>query len=201
MTNQKAPFCSLVVALVAIASVSPATDVRAQDVDQVKALKVKAAFLYNFTKFIQWPDASSEEHKSPFLIGVLGDDPFGTILDETVQGKTISGHPIRIRRFRWSRSHDRAELTRCHGLFIGRSEQFRLAEILATLTGQPVLTVSDIPDFAQSGGSIGFVLTEGRIRFEMNRQALERARLKASSKLLKLARIVEAQKHEAANRK
>lgn len=191
MTDQKAPWCSLVIALTAIASAYPVTDVRAQNIDKRKALKVKAAFLYNFAKFVEWPDSVFEDDNAPFVIGVLGDDPFGAILDATVKDKTILGRPIRIRRFRWSRSEDRVELTRCEAVYICTSERFRLDEILATLRGHPILTISDLPNFAGNGGNIGFVLDDGRIRFEMNRRAQERARLKTSSKLLKLARIVE----------
>ncbi len=165
--------------------------VRAQSVDEAKALKVKAAYLYNFAKFIEWPDQASEDDQAPFVIGVLGEDPFGRILDDTVKGKKIAKRPIEIRRLRWSKQEDRAKLERCHILYISESERHRTDHIISVLEERPLLIVSDIHEFAHSGGMIGFVLEKGRIVFEINREALERARLKASSKLLKLARIVE----------
>ncbi len=174
-----------------------AAEVRAQAVDEAKALKVKAAYLYNFAKFVEWPDNVFENDKAPFVIGVLGDDPFGRILDDTVKAKKIATRGIRVRRFHWSGERDRTTLRSCHVLYISASERLRLDDILAALKEYPVLVVSDLHEFAHDGGMIGFVLKKGRIVFEINNQALERARLKASSKLLKLARIVEPKKPRA----
>ena len=165
--------------------------VRAQEVDESKAIKVKAAYLYNFAKFIQWPDTAFEDDKAPFVIGVLGDDPFGRILDDTVKGKKIAERSVTIRRFSWKEEEDRTSLKDCHILFISGSEQNRRDEIFAALKGHPVLVVSDIHEFARDGGMVEFVLEEGRIVFEITREALEKAELKVSSRLLKLARIVE----------
>ncbi len=169
----------------------------AQEVDEAKAIKVKAAYLYNFTKFILWPDTAFEDDKAPFVIGVLGDDPFGRILDDTIKAKKIAGRPIELRRLRWSKQEDRAALTGCHILYISKLERYRLDNIFAALEKRTVLVVSDIREFARDGGMIGFILEQGRIIFEVNREALKRAELKASSKLLKLARIVEPRRRPA----
>lgn len=170
---------------------TPATAVRADEIDEANAMKVKAAYLYNFAKFIQWPEVASGDEETPFVIGVLGDDPFGRRLDDTVRAKTIAGRPVEIRRFRWDKPENRAELQNCQILYISNSERGRLKEIFTALQGQPVLLVADISRFAADGGMIGFVLEDQRIIFEINREALERVNLKASAKLLKLARIVE----------
>ncbi len=167
-----------------------AASVCAQEVDEAKALKVKAAYLYNFAKFIEWPDDALGDEEAPFVIGVLGDDPFGQILDTTVKAKTIATRPVKIRRLLWSKQEDRAEVKSCQILYISNSERSRLKEIFAALEDQPILLVADIAGFASDGGMIGFVLEKQRIIFEINRESLGQAKLKASAKLLKLARIV-----------
>ncbi len=177
--------------LAASAWLTPAPVVRAQEVDTAKVLKVKAAYLYNFAKFVEWPDGAFENGESPFVIGVLGDDPFGRDLDATVKGKTIAKRAVKVRRLRWDDQVDRAQLKDCHILYIGGSEPRRFMEIVAALEDQPVLLVADIAGFAHDGGMIGFVLDGQRIVFEINREAVDRAQLKASARLLKLARIVE----------
>ena len=188
---RKTTTCSFLMVLAASAWVVLTSSVCAQEVDEAKATKVKAAYLYNFTKFIQWPDTAFEDDKAPFVIGVLGDDPFGRILDDTVRGKKIAERSVKIRRLSWKEEEGRTSLRSCHILYISDSERYRLDDILAALEQRPVLVVSDVREFASDGGMIGFVLEQGRIIFEVNREALERAELKASSKLLKLARIVE----------
>jgi hypothetical protein len=168
-----------------------APSVRAQSVDEAKALKVKAAYLYNFAKFIKWPDDALRDEEAPFVIGVLGDDPFRQILDATVKAKKVAQRPVKIRRLRWSKQVDRAKLKDCHVLYISKSERRRLKGVFAALEDQPVLLVAGIPGFASDGGMIGLVLEQQRIIFEINREALEQSKLKASARLLKLARIVQ----------
>jgi hypothetical protein len=172
----------------------PAEPAHAQKIDEAKALQVKAAYLYKLPKFLDWPVSAYEGDPKNFVIGVLGEDPFGRILDDTIRAKTVGSRPVKVRRLRWTNDKDRAALKRCQVLFISASERHRLGEVLAELTEQPVLLVSDIPDFASMGGMIGLVLEEGRIVFEINVVSVERAGLHAQSKLLRLARIVEASK-------
>jgi len=169
----------------------PAPPVRAQEIDEAKVLKVKAAYLYNFAKFITWPDDALGDAQSTFIIGILGDDRFQKILSNTVEGKKIANRPVKIERFHWSEQADRARLKTCQVLYISHAEQSRLKDIFAELEGHPVLLVASLPDFAGDGGMIGFVLDKHRIIFEINREALAQAELKASAKLLKLARIVQ----------
>lgn len=143
--------------------------------------QVKAAYLYNFGKFVTW---RSDTAFSPdlFQICLLGKDPFGAILDSTVAGEKIDRKQIRIRRF--SKLQD---IAGCNVLYVSASEEFRLAVILTEAERLHVLTVSDIPHFAEHGGNIGLVTHNDRIRFEVNRNTAERNHLSLSSELLKVA--------------
>ena len=148
---------------------------------------VKAAFLYNFARFVEWPgDALGN---GPLLVGVVGDDPFGSSIDQTVAGKNVNGHPIAVRRLRWGQN-----LRQCHILFISSSEAKRLPQILESLRGASVLTVGDIEHFDRQGGVVRFLIEDGKVRFEINVDAADQAGLKISSKLLALAKIVRAQR-------
>ena len=146
--------------------------------------QVKAAFLYNFARFVEWPPAA--DGAAPFVVTVLGRDPFGTVLDDTFRGKTVDARQVVVRRV--SRSED---VGKSHILFICDSEKDRLPQILKSLESAPVLTVGEMSDFAERGGVIRFKVEQDRIRLEINVAAAERSRLRISSQLLKLARIVE----------
>jgi len=148
---------------------------------------VKAAFIYKFATYIRWPANATTDGNATFVIGILGDDPFGQILDEVVRGQNVQGRPISVRRL--ARPDDARA---CDLLFISSSERGELAEILATLRGTIVLTVSDIDRFAEMGGMIHLLKTgDNHIHFAINKSAIDRAGLKAPSQLLRLARIVD----------
>lgn len=153
--------------------------------------QVKAAYLYNFSRFVEWPNSTFEKSESAFVIGVLGEDPFGTMLDSLVQGESVQGRRLVIRRLA-----SREEAVKCQILFVSDSEEGRLSEILKELAGKSILTVSDIRSFTRLGGAIRFTVEGNRVRFEINVAAAQRARLSVSSQLLKLARIVESSKRE-----
>jgi hypothetical protein len=148
--------------------------------------EVKAAFIYKFATYVRWPVRAGVDVTTPFVIGVLGTDPFGPALSEVVRGRNVQGRVILVR------SVGRGEeALRCDLVFISSSERDNLPQILAALRGAPVLTVSDLDQFAEQGGMIGLVITEdNRIRFNINKTAIERPGLRASSQLLHLARIV-----------
>jgi hypothetical protein len=152
--------------------------------DPLPEYPVKAAFLYHFLEFVEWP-AASPLPPSRVTIGVLGRDPFGEVLDKAILKKVVAGRTLTVRRFT-----SIAALERCEILFISSSEMPRLAEILGRLKGAAVLTVGEADSFAQRGGMIGFVLEDDRVRLEINRAAAERAGLQISSKLLAVARLV-----------
>jgi hypothetical protein len=141
--------------------------------------EVEAAYLYNFGKFVNWPP---EQSSGAFAICVLGKDPFGEVLDSTVAGENINSRKVTIARIGTLR-----EATACQVLFITDREEARLKMVLAGLKGAGVLTVSDMPHFADRGGMIGLVEVDGRIRFEVNLKAAQESHLNLSSELLKVA--------------
>jgi hypothetical protein len=145
--------------------------------------QVKAAFLYNFAKFVEWPDDAFAKSGGTFIIGVVGDDPFGSDLDDVVSGKSIDGHRIEIRRF-----HNAGDLRTSHILFICRSERSQIGPILRRVGNAPTLTVADTDGFLGRGGMINFLIEDSKVRFEINPSPAHRAGLKISSKLLQLAR-------------
>jgi hypothetical protein len=146
--------------------------------------QVKAAFLYNFAKFVEWPAEAFQGNK-PFVIGIVGHDPFGNLIDEAVFGKTVRDKKIIISRF--SKIEDAVD---SHILFVGNSEGENVARILKRLGKAPVLTVSDLDGFADEGGMVQLVTEQNRVRFVVNIAAVDQAGLKPSSQLLKLARII-----------
>ena len=147
--------------------------------------QIKAAFLFNFVQFVKWPGAAFTSSDAPFNIGILGDDPFGSALDDTIQGEVVNGHRLTIMR-----SQSAGELEGCQMVFVCRSAQNDTGAILARLGSRPILTVSDAKDFARDGGDIDFYLMDGKIRFEINAQAAKRQGLNISSQLLALGKIV-----------
>lgn len=152
---------------------------------QATEYQLKAALLYNFAKFVEWPAKRFPNSQSPLHLCVLGEDPFRDDLERTIKNETVGGRTVAIRRF--GKIPDR-EL--CHILFISASEKERLGGILASLKQSTVLTVADVEGFTQLGGIIEFIIEERKIRFEINIDAADQAGLRISSKLLKLARIV-----------
>jgi hypothetical protein len=147
--------------------------------------QLKAAFLFNFAEFVKWPSDSFTNPDAPFCIGILGDDPFGSALEETIQGETINNHRLTV-----VRSQQIEDLKDCQMIFVCRSEEGHVGEVLSQLDSKPILTVSDAENFAQNGGDIDFYLSDGKVRFEINPQSAQRCRLKISSQLLSLGKIV-----------
>ncbi len=147
--------------------------------------QLKAAFLFNFAKFVEWPPSSFRNDQSPITICVLGEDLFGPVLEETVKAQTVGNRGLAVKRITRV-SRDDA----CHILFVSSSEEHRLDQILGRTQNWPVLTVGDIAIFTAVGGIINLVLEEKKVRFEVNLDAAERAGLKISSRLLRLAKHV-----------
>ena len=146
---------------------------------------VKAAFLYNFASFVEWPETAFAPAETAFVVGILGDDPFGNVLDEIVAGEKVKSRPLAIRRIR---RVDEAE--GCHILFVCASERRRVTEILNYCRSRPVLTVADLPDFAEQGGVVGFRTEDNRLKIDVNMESARAAGLTMSSKLLKLAHVI-----------
>jgi len=154
--------------------------------DRTREYRIKAAFLYNFAKFTEWPAGSFADPQAPLRICVYGDDPFGDAL-ESIAGKTVRGRPVEVDRLDALSAGEP-----CHLLFISESEAPNLPRILAALQRRPVLTVADIPGFAGAGGIINLkVNKEDKIRFEINVAKARLAGLRLSAKLLSLAEIAQ----------
>lgn len=179
-------FSAYAIAALALAFVWFASPEASAQENKPTEYRVKAVYLYNFGKFVQWPAGTApEEAESTFLICVLGSDPFGSVLDDTVKGESIEGRPLVTRRI------DKVEnVDGCRILFIAATPKERLTMILQALQSKPVLTVSDMPDFCNRGGMIQFVFQGDKVRFEVNLAPAEKAGVTLSSQLLKVATSV-----------
>jgi YfiR/HmsC-like len=158
------------------------TPMRAQ---QVGEYDLKAAFLFNFLQFAEWPADSFAAADSPMVLGVLGEDPFGRLLDQLVQDAAVNGRQITVRRY--ARTED---IDVCHLLFVNLRNAGRLKAVLAGLNGRATLTVGDADGFLEQGGMIQFVTQDSRIRLRINPDVASAARLTLSSKLLRPAQII-----------
>jgi hypothetical protein len=147
--------------------------------------QVKAIFLFNFTQFVEWPANAFPAAQTPLEIGILGQDPFGSYLDQTISGEKANGHSLLVRRY-----HDIDDVKTCHILFISKTEENNMEEIVAALKGRNILTVSDAGNFIQQGGMIRFITVNNKIKLQINPEAAKAAGLTISSKLLTLAEIV-----------
>jgi hypothetical protein len=156
--------------------------------DVSKEYQIKAAFLFHFAQFVEWPSADSTNTDDPFVIGVLGENPFGSALDEIVKGETIANRKIVVQ---YSRSAD--DLKNCQIVFVCKSENTRLPRILEKLNDKNLLSVGECEGFAQRGGVINFYLENGKLHFEINPDAAEREKLKISAQLFRLGKIVKTE--------
>ena len=150
--------------------------------------EVKAAFLFNFAQFIEWPAKAFPNATAPFVIGVLGDDPFGHVLSQMVHGETIGGRRIVLKS-----GKQLDELAGCHILFISRSERTRLPQLFREIGMANILTIGETDQFTRLGGIISFITTrDNKVRFELHLDNALRAGLKIDAKLLKVAQVVTA---------
>jgi hypothetical protein len=147
--------------------------------------QVKAVFLFNFTRFVDWPVVADTSTNSPFVISIVGEDPFGSILDEAIRGESVRNRRIVIRRL-----HSNEPIAPCDCLFIARSEKDRLKEVLDQVKSRPTLTVADTAQAVEQGVMINLSLVQGSVKMEINPSTSDAAGLKISAKLLNLARIV-----------
>jgi hypothetical protein len=150
--------------------------------DQSTEYQIKAAFLFNFAKFVDWPPDAFPETNSPIVIGVLGKNVFGKDLENTIRDKTVNNHP-----FAFVAVTSAKEAVRCHILFISPSEKDNLKKIVDSLHNASVLTVSETDEFIKAGGMVNFVIQDDKVRFQISDDAAKKAGLRISSKLLSLA--------------
>ncbi|MFQ5864231.1 MAG: YfiR family protein [bacterium] len=155
-------------------------------ITQVTEYQIKAAFLFNFAKFVDWPDEVFADTTEPIIIGIIGRDPFGINLEQTINGKTVKGRKLVIKRFKRIR-----DLEFCHILYISTSQKKNMAKIIDKIRDLSVLTIGETRSFAYNGGIISFFNVDNKVRFEINKKAADQAGLRISSRLLKLAVIIE----------
>jgi hypothetical protein len=146
---------------------------------------LKAVFLFNFAQFTDWPTNAFDKPDSPLVIGVLGDDPFGVLLDDAVRGEIVNGRKFIVEHYQ--RVED---IKTCHILFISQSEIKRLDKIVETLKGKPILTVSEIDGSDYRGVCVRFITENNKIHLRINTNALQAANLTMSSKLLRASEII-----------
>jgi hypothetical protein len=150
-----------------------------------KEYEVKAVFLFNFAQFVEWPATAFSGARAPIIIGVLGQNPFGSYLDETVRGERVEDRPLQVQFYRRV-----DEIKHCHILFISRSEVSRLKDILGALKDRSILIVGDDDDFVRRGGMIRLATARNRVQLIINADAASAASLTISSQLLRSADLV-----------
>lgn len=146
---------------------------------------VKAAFLFHFAQFVEWPEGAFQDANSPLVYCTIGEDPFQGALDESLKGKTIEARALQVRHLK-----DGRDAQGCHVVFIGKTDKRRVTDELTSLGNSPVLTVGETEQFLRDNGMIAFCMEENKIRFNINLEAAKKAKLKISSRLLTLARTV-----------
>src|SRR4051812_19070122 len=146
---------------------------------------VKGEFIERFTRFIDWPENAFASADAPFVICILGENPFGDYLDRLARNRKIKDRTVQV-----SHPSSLRELDRCHVLFIARSEKGRVGAVVARAENKPILTVGDTTGFAEEGVLVNFYQEEGSVHFEINASAAKRSSLRFSSQVMKLARIV-----------
>jgi len=171
-------------ALVLLSCLMGSSGARAGSGRELSEYQVKAAFLLNFARFVEWPELNNGT-TDPLVIGIFGKNPFGDSLEQVINGKTINGRSLVIRRL-----SDLASLSGCNLVFFPATDARRFPEAASTLSGLNVLTVGESDNFASRGGMVNFVVKDGRVVFEVNTAAVARAKLKISSKMLQLAILI-----------
>lgn len=151
--------------------------------------ELKAGFLYNFAKYVEWPAGAFEKAESPITIGVVGADPFGPALEKTLKDREAQDRKFSILRFK-----NVGDVRRCHILFIPKSEKGRLPDLFKAVDGWPTLTVGESEGFAAAGGAVNILIEKERPRLEINPDVAEKAKLTIQARLLKLATLVKTEK-------
>lgn len=169
-------------------NLASSADAQTGDASDSSEYLIKAGFIYNFAKFVEWPPTSFPQSDAPIVIGILGTDPFGSVLDRIVADKKIGSRGFVVRRYKWSK--DLKDLRECQILFVSSSEKAHTDEILEFVKWLPILTIGETPGFAERGGVIRFTVEDNRVRFEVSVDAAHNANLNISSRLLTLAKII-----------
>jgi hypothetical protein len=179
---------ALVLLALLVASSRPSLGALDDELPLPTEYEVKAAYLYHFARYVDWPSSAFPSDGAPFVIAVLGDDPFGPLLDQALEGRRIADRTTRVVRTRSVEEAARAQL-----VFISASETGDLPQIMRKLGRRQVLTVGDLEEMARRGAVIAFRRDRNKIRFDINPRRAEGNGLKVSSQLLRVARIVNGQ--------
>jgi hypothetical protein len=179
----------LFLALSVSLSWAPPAVSQARDGSDSSEYLIKAGFIFNFAKFVEWPSSAFAQPDSPIVIGVLGTESFANIIEQIVKDKKIGPRGFLVKRLKWST--DVREFKDCQILFVSASERLHMDEAVQMVRGLPILTVGETPGFAEHGGIIRFVVEDNKVRFEVNVDAAHQADLNISSRLLTLARIIQ----------
>jgi YfiR/HmsC-like len=175
---------SLTTALVLMLVTLTAVTLRTVPAASSNEYELKSVFLYNFCHFIEWPNSAFTSPTEPFIIAVVGQDPFGSFLRDAIKGETYHDRPIVIQHF-----HGPNDIQHCHILFVGRTEANQVDAILEAITSKSVLTVGETEDFLDHGGMIALPAERNRVRLRMKPTTMRAANLSVSSKLLRVADI------------
>ena len=184
-------FATLIAITCLLSAMAVGSHAEGMDSSDSSEYLIKAGFIYNFAKLVEWPATAFPQPDSPIVIGILGDDPFGGTLDRIVTDKKINGRGFTVKRLKWGK--DLKDIKDCNILFVSSSEKEHLDSVVDAMKWLPVLTIGDAPGFARRGGIINFTLEDNKVRFEVNVEAAKHADLTISSRLLTLARIVPQQ--------
>jgi hypothetical protein len=171
-----------------LATLSLGRDVCAQKPTESSEYEIKAGYIYNFPKYVEWPAAARGSVDAPIIIGVLGDDSFADALSDIVAGKKLSERKLVVRKLKWSK--EPKELKDCTMVYVAASEAAHGDDVIQLLKGSPILTIGDFRDFAKHGGIINFFLENNNVRFEANVEAAKQSDLTISSQMLIRAKIV-----------
>jgi hypothetical protein len=152
--------------------------------DEPALARVEAAFVYNFTQFVEWPADAFASKDAPFVVAIVGEDPFAGALEQAMAGKVASGRPIVVKHYA---SAERIE--GCQLLFVPEAQDDGVAAVLARANGRPILGVGQSDAFMRSGGAVRLLVEDGRMKFQIDPDVVDASNLKASAKLMKLARI------------
>lgn len=188
MRQGQGPIRKLAIVFTCLLSLALALPTRAQSSSSAQASEylIKAGFIYNFAKLMQWPAPAFPQPNAPIVIGIVGTpDPFQGTLDEALRDKQVNGREFVVKHLKWG-----DDLKGCNILFVSSSEKAHMDELFQLIRGLPILTIGDTPGFAERGGIINFVLEDDRVRFEIDVQAAKQAGISISSRLLALAKIV-----------
>lgn len=184
--SDRGPWTALVIVLLGLLSLWNYGAAQAAESDARAEYSVKAVFLLNFARFVEWPEKSLPNPDEPLVIGVLGDNPFGSLIEQAIRGEIVHGRRMEFRHF----PSLMQDFPSAHVLFVSRSENNKLPTVIKELKNSPVLIVGEADRFAHRGGMINFLTVDKSVRFEVNPEEAERTGLRLSSKLLNLPKAI-----------